>query len=160
MGAIGSRSLPSARWTFTLAALVFLALAPAALAQYTYDVNHYHTYTSRSAWWPHATTTNNTASSVSWKVSYSLRRCQEWSGAVRLIKEASGSYGTSSCSTTSHSARTSVAPYTSAALLTRDIMDFNYFEVRKFNTSTGRLVDHGYATQRDAYQQFTFSAHF
>lgn len=160
MHRVGSRPRRRARAMLALTALAILALAPSALAQYTYDVNQYHSYTSRSTWWPHATTTNNTASTVSWRVSYSVRRCQEWSGAVRLIKQASGSYGTSSCSTTSHTGRTSVAPYTSAALLARDVMDLNYFEVRKFSTSTGRLVEQGYATQRDSYTQFTFSAHF
>ncbi len=147
------------RWPLALALLVF-ALASSALAQYTYDVDRYHRYVSVGSWWPHATATNDTASRVSWRVSYSLRRCREWSGAVRLAREASSSLGNSSCTTSSLSTSTSLAPFSSAAFMRRDVVHFNYYAIRKYAKSTGRLVDSGHATERDSFQEYTFSAHF
>lgn len=144
----------------TLALLALLVLTPTALAQYTYDVDHYHSYTSRGTWWPHVTTSNNTSSTVSWRVSYSVRRCQDWSGAVRLIKEVGGSYGVSSCNTSSHTATTSIAPFRSAALMTRSITNLDYYEVRKYDRSNGRLLERGYATSTVSFPEYTFSAHF
>ncbi len=148
------------RAIWALALVAVLALAPTALAQYTYDVDRYHTYTSRGTWWPHATTSNNTTSTVSWRVSYSVRHCQEWSGAVRLIKEADGSYGVSSCNTSSHTASTRVAPFSSAALMTRNITNLDYYEVRKYDRSNGRLLERGYATSTVSYPEYAFSEHF
>ncbi len=148
-----------ARALLALALLLF-ALASSALAQYTYDVDRYHRYVSVGRWWPQATTTNNTATSVTWRVSYSIERCREWSGAVRLAREASSSLGRSSCSTASYTSSRSLAPYTSAAFMRRDIVHLNYYAISKYARSTGRLVDSGYATEHDSFQEYTFSAHF
>ena len=153
------RSSGASRWLLATALLLF-ALASSALAQYTYDVDRYHRYYSVGSWWPHATTTNNTASSVAWRVSYSIRRCREWSGAVNLVREASSNLGYSSCSTFSHAASTSVAPFSSAAFMRRDVVHLNYYAIRKYAKSTGRLVDSGHATERDSFQEYTFSAHY
>lgn len=147
------------RWLLVATLLVF-ALASSALAQYTYDVDRYHRYHSVGRWWPQATTTNNTASRVAWRVSYSIRRCREWSGAVRLAREASSNLGRSSCSTGSFSSSTSVAPFSSAALMRRDVVHLNYYAISKYAKSTGRLVDSGHATERDSFQEYTFSAHY
>lgn len=154
------RPAPAApRWLLAATLLVF-ALASSAQAQYTYDVDRYHRYHSVGRWWPHATTTNDTASRVSWRVSYSIRRCREWSGAVRLARQASSSLGRSSCSTSSFSSSTSVAPSSSAALMRRNVVHLNYYAIRKYARSTGRLVDSGHATERDSFQEYTFSAHY
>ena len=153
------RVFAAPRWLLVATLLVF-ALASSALAQYTYDVNRYHRYHSVGNWWPHATTTNNTASSVAWRVSYSIHRCREWSGAVKLAREASSSLGYSSCRTGSFSSSTSVAPFTSAAFMRRDVVHLNYYAISKYAKSTGRLVDSGHATERDSFQEYTFSAHY
>ena len=147
------------RWRRVALMLALLALLPLALAQFTYDVDRYHTYVSRGSWWRHATTTNNTESALTWRVSYSVRRCRDWSGAVRLAREASSSMGRSSCSTSSFTTSTTVAPYTSAALLRRDMAYLNYYEIRKYDRTSGRLVDRGHATERDSFQEYTFSAY-
>ncbi len=152
--------LRSSRPLHLALALLALLVASSALAQYSYDVDRYHRYVSVGSWWPVATTTNNTASSVTWRVSYSIRRCREWSGAVSLLREASSSLGYNSCSTASHSATTSLSPYTSAAFMSRDVVHLNYFEVRKYLRETGRLVDSGHATERDSFQDYGFSAHY
>lgn len=147
------------RWRHVVLALALLALLPLALAQYTYDVDRYHTYVSRGSWWPHASTSNNTATALTWRVSYSVRRCREWSGALRLAREASSSMGRSSCRTNSFSASTTLAPYTSAALMRRDMAYLHYYEIRKYHRTSGRLVDRGHATERDSFQEYTFSAY-
>jgi hypothetical protein len=148
---------PAARLALALLALL---AGSTALAQYTYNVSRYHRYVSVGSWWPVATTTNNTASSLIWRVSYSIRRCREYSGAVSLLREASSSLGYDRCSTTSHSSSTSLAPYTSAAFMKRDVVNLNYYEIRKYLRDTGRLVDSGHATERDSYQDYGFSAHY
>ena len=153
------RVFAASRWLLTSTLLVF-TLASSAMAQYTYDVNRYHRYHSVGSWWPHATTTNNTASTVSWRVSYSIRRCREWSGAVSLAREASSNLGYSSCSTGSFSGTTWLAPYSSAAFMRRDVVHLNYYAISKYAKSTGRLVDSGHATERDSFQEYTFSAHY
>ena len=154
-----SRRQPARRWHQVGLALALLALLPLAAAQHTYDVDRYHTYVSRGSWWPHASTTNNTPSALTWRVSYSVRRCSEWSGAVRLAREARSSMGRSSCRTSSFSASTTLAPYTSAALLRRDMAYLHYYEIRKYHRASGRLVDRGHATERDTFQEYTFSAY-
>ena len=140
--------------------LALLALLPLALAQFTYDVDLYHTYVSRGSWWRHATATNNTESTLTWRVSFSVQRCREWSGALRLAREASSSLGRSGCNTSSVRTSTTLAPYTSAALLRRTMAYLNYYEIRKYDRASGRLVDRGHATERDTFQEYTFSAHY
>jgi hypothetical protein len=141
-------------------ALLSCLLVSTALAQYSYDVDRYHRYVSVGSWWPHTTTTNNTASTISWQVAYSIRRCRDWSGAVTLAKEASSSLGHSSCSTGSYSASTWVPAFSSAAFVRREIVHLNYYLIRKFAKLSGALVDSGYATERDSFQEYSFSAHF
>ena len=158
-GLPGDQRVCAPRAALVLFLLVF-ALLSVASAQYSYDVERYHRYVSVGSWWPHATTTNNTASLITWRVSYSIQRCRSWSGAVSLARQASSNLGRNSCSTASFTASTTLPAYTSAALMGRSITHYNYYAIRKFDSLSGRLVDSGHTTERDTFQEYTFSAHY
>jgi len=161
MAVVGMRPTAHAARRHALALLLagtLMALASTATARTSYDVEQYHRFVSNGSWWPHATTTNNTPNRVTWRVSYSIHRCSTWSGAVSLLRTATGSLGYNTCSSNSLSMSTSIAPYSSAALMRRDVTHLNYYVVRTYSGT--RLVDTSYATERDAFQEYTFSAHY
>lgn len=143
-----------------LGATLLLTIASSAAAQYAYSLERYQHYVSNGPWWVHASATNNTTSSVTWRVSYSSRRCSTWSGALSLVRAANSSMGYDSCQTSSGTMSRQLAPYTSAALMRRDVTKLNYFRVQKFDRLSGRLLETGYATERDTFQEFAFSAHY
>lgn len=143
-----------------IAATLLLTIASSAAAQYSYTLDRYQQYVSNGPWWTHAAATNNTTSAVTWRVSYSSRRCSTWSGALSLVRAASSSMGYDSCTTSSGTMSRHLAPFTSAALMRRDITHLNYFRVQKHDRASGRLIETGYATERDAFQEYAFSAHF
>lgn len=143
-----------------IGATLLLTIASSAAAQYSYTLDRYQQFVSNGPWWTHATATNNTTSSLTWRVSYSSRRCSTWSGALSLVRAANSSMGYDSCQTSSGTMSRHLAPFTSAALMRRDVTEFNYFRVRKFDRFNGRLLETGYATERDTFQEFAFSAHF
>ena len=142
-------------WAIVASAL--LGAAPNAAAQNVYDLEQYRQYVSNGSWWRHASTTNNTSSVITWRVSYSYQQCRSWSGAVSLVRLADGRMGYNSCQTNSGSLSTPLAPSSSAALLRRDVTHFNYYRVRTYDRLSGRLLDTSYATERDSFQEFTFS---
>ena len=143
-----------------IGATLLLTIASSAAAQYAYTLDRYHQYVSNGPWWVHASATNNTTNALTWRVSYSSRRCSTWSGALSLVRAANSSMGYDSCQTSSGTMSRQLAPFTSAALMRRDVTEFNYFRIQKFDRLRGRLLETGYATERDAFQEFAFSAHF
>lgn len=142
-----------------VASLVFGAAATAA-AQPVYELEQYGQHVSNGPWWRHASTTNNTARVVTWHVSYSYRRCIDWSGAVSLVRLADTNLGRNQCRTTSGSLTQTLAPSESAAVLRRQITHFSYYRVLTYDRLSGRLLGTAYATERDTFQEFTFSGHF
>jgi hypothetical protein len=153
-----ARSLRIAIWA--VAAALLLGAASNASAQRVYDLEHYRQYVSNGSWWRHATATNTTRSVITWRVSYSYQRCSNWSGAVSLVRLADAKLGYNTCQTHSGSMSQPLAPSTSAALLRRDVAHLNYYRVRTYDRLSGRLLGTAYATERDTFQEFTFSGLF
>jgi hypothetical protein len=144
----------------SLASLVLAGTGAALASSYTYDVSLYNRYVSNGAWRTHSTLTNSTSAWVTWRVSLSTRSCTELSGAVSLALEARIASQRSSCTTSSREMTTSVAPSTSAALKQRDVLHYDYYRIAKVDRYTGRIVDTGYATRKDAFTDHAFSSHY
>jgi len=149
-------------WRFRawlIGATLLVMWASTASAQFSYDLENYRQFVSNGAWWVHASASNNTSQTVRWRVSYSSRRCTTWSGAVSMVRAASGSLGYDSCQTASASLTHSLAPFTSAALMRRDVSNLNYYRVRKYDSTRRHLIATGFATERSTYQEYAFSGH-
>jgi hypothetical protein len=144
----------------TLLALAVTLSTTASASTYSYDANRYHRYVSNGSWWTHSTMTNSTSSWASWRVSLSTKTCFELSGAVTLAINAGVAASRSSCTTRSRDMSTSVAPWTSAALMQRAVVHFDYYFIRKIDRYTGRTVDSGYATRKDSFTDYAFSSHY
>lgn len=144
----------------TLVASLALGAATTAAAQPVHEIEQYGQHVSIGTWWRHASTTNNTARVVTWRVSYSYRRCIDWSGAVSMVRTADTNLGRNQCRTTSGSLSQTLAPSESAAVLRRQVSHFNYYRVFTYDRLSGRLLGTAYATERDTFQEFTFSDHF
>lgn len=150
--------LGQVRVAAVLVTIALLAASSTAIANTSYTVDNYQRFVSNGPWWTHAVTTNNTSNRVTWRVSYSVQRCSTWSGAVTMLRAASGSLGYNSCSSTSLSMSHTLAPRTSAAVIRRDVTHLNYYVIRRYSGT--RLVDTGYATERDTFQDYAFSDHY